>query len=54
MIPDRIKPHERDEIVAYLAARPRMSYARAARVFSRGTTTIAGIARANGLARRGR
>lgn len=54
MIPDRIKPRERDEIVAYLAARPRTSYARVARAFSRSTTTVAGIARANGLARGGR
>lgn len=54
MILDRIKPHERDEIVAYLAARPRTSYARVARAFSRHPKTIGGIARANGLARAGR
>ena len=54
MIPDRIKPRERDDIVAYLAARPRTSYARVAREFSRSATTVAGIARANGLARGGR
>lgn len=54
MIPDRIKPRERDEIVAYLAARPRTSYARVARAFARSETTIGGIARANGLARAGR
>jgi hypothetical protein len=54
MIPNRIKPRERDEIVAYLAARPKTPYVRVAREFSRSTTTVAGIARANGLARGGR
>lgn len=48
----RIKMRERDAIVAYLGERPRTSYARVAKAFSRHPKTIAALARANGLARR--
>lgn len=54
MILDRIKPRERDEIVAYLAAKPWSPYDHVAARFNRHPKTIGGIARANGLARAGR
>lgn len=50
----RIKPRERDEIVAMLRAMPRSPYSHVAVRFNRHKQTIAGIARANGLARAGR
>ncbi len=54
MISNRIKPRERDEIVAALKQRPPIAFRRIAEKFGRHPQTIAAIAKANGEWRHGK